>query len=153
MDWHDGDGIVAHDYTRMRDRPKRMFRLGGPLPQWMPGINMQACGVALLVALCWGLLLGLISLVIPPMRDAWWVTAALFAPPPILVGWMWSRPIPGSQLRPGSELVVRLDYAFRQPRRVQGLGRSEEPHRLHWQVILWSPPGGPSTRSIRKEVS
>ncbi|MFI1225950.1 MULTISPECIES: hypothetical protein [Streptomyces] len=150
MNWHDGDGIVAHDYTRMRDRPKRMFRLGGPLPQWMPGINMQACGVTLLVGLGWGALLGLVSLVIPPLRDAWWVAAVLFAGPPVLVGWMWTRPIPSSKLRPGTELLVRLDYAFRQPRRVQGLGRSEEPQRLHWQVILWSSPGGSSIRSTRK---
>ncbi|MEU1824270.1 hypothetical protein ABZ502_17805 [Streptomyces abikoensis] len=151
MDWHDGDVIVAHDYTRMRDRPKRMFRLGGPLPQWMPGINMQACGVALIVALGWGMLLGLVSLLIPPLREAWWVTAVLFAPPPVLVGWMWSRPIPGSKLRPGAEIVIRLDWAFRQPRRVQGLGRSDEPQRLHWQAILWAPPAPATPQG--KEVS
>jgi hypothetical protein len=144
----DENAIVAHDYTRMRDRPKRMYRFGGPLPQWMPGINMAACGVGLAVALVWGLVLTLITLLVPGLHAVWWLVAALFAPPPAVIGWMWSRPIPGSQLRPFAELVVLADYAFRQPRRIQGLGRADEPQRLHWQVIFWRP-GAPSTRAGR----
>ncbi|MFF1714372.1 hypothetical protein [Streptomyces sp. NPDC058268] len=151
MDWHEHDGIVAHDYTRMRDRPKKMYRFGGPLPKWMPPINMQACGIALAVAVGWGLVLAVVSLVVPLLRTEWWLFAGLFLPLPVLVGWMWSRPIPGSKLRPAAELVVRADYAFRQPRRIQGLSRSDEPQSLRWQVIFWSP-SGPSTRS-RKDVS
>lgn len=43
------------------------------------------------------------------------------------------------RVSPIERLFLAIDYTFRQPSRIHGLGADDAPTDLHWQALLWRP--------------
>lgn len=86
------------------------------------------------VATSTGLVLAVIELSWLP----WWVGMLLGVLTTIVVYVLVSKDSRGN-VSPVEQLFLAIDYTFRQPTRIQGLGSDDAPTELHWQAILWNP--------------
>ena len=115
--------IVANDYTRLRDRPKRwwVWRFSIAIPGLLAALTVLLVGLVLAVSLI-------------KIAPGWPVVVSLVAS--IATYFLWGHVRPDG-MRVGLWLLAIFDYVFRQPRHFYGLQADHEPSRIAWTVIVY----------------